>query len=112
MAAKRKKKISNASRVAVCSRDPGTVTVGGRPLDRPVRALLPVLVLLASGSGRASDEDRTVDPRRFPKLVRLLLLPEERSLLAELKDDRDRREFQRIFWARRDPTPGTAVNEL
>ena len=80
-------------------------------MDRPVRALLPLLVLLASGSGRASD-DSTVDPRRFPKLVRLFMLPEERALLGELKDDTDRREFQRIFWARRDPTPGTAENEL
>jgi GWxTD domain-containing protein len=40
------------------------------------------------------------------------MLPEERALLAELKDDRDRREFQRVFWARRDPTPGTAENEI
>jgi GWxTD domain-containing protein len=81
-------------------------------LDRSVRALVPLLVLLAAGSGRASEDDRTVDPRRFPKLVRLLMLPEERALLGGLKDDRDRREFQRIFWARRDPTPGTVDNEL
>jgi GWxTD domain-containing protein len=69
-------------------------------------------VLLGGGLGRAAEEDRTVDPRRFPRLVRLLMLPDERALLAGLKDDRDRREFQRIFWARRDPTPGTALNEL
>jgi GWxTD domain-containing protein len=81
-------------------------------VDRSVRALLPLLVLLAAGSGRASEDDGTVDPRRFPKLVRLLMLPEERALLAGLKDDRDRREFQKIFWARRDPTPGTVENEL
>ena len=29
------------------------------------------------------------------------------TLLKELKDDKDRRELQKIFWARRDPTPGT-----
>jgi GWxTD domain-containing protein len=68
-------------------------------------------VLLASGSGH-SDDDRTIDPRRFSMLVRLLMLPEERALLGDLKDDRDRHEFQRIFWARRDPTPGTVQNEL
>ena len=42
----------------------------------------------------------------------LLLLPEEEALLKELKDDKDRREFQQIFWARRDPTPGSPANEL
>jgi GWxTD domain-containing protein len=41
-----------------------------------------------------------------------LLLPEEQALLKELRDDEDRRAFQEIFWARRDPTPGTAANEL
>ena len=53
-----------------------------------------------------------VDTRQFPKLVRLLLLPEEQAMLKQLKSDDDRREFQRIFWARRDPTPGTAANEF
>lgn len=82
-------------------------------MDRPVHSLLLLLgMLLAGSAGRAAEEDRGVDPRRFPKLVRLLMLPDERALLAGIKDDRDRREFQRIFWARRDPTPGTAENEL
>src|SRR5688500_11493732 len=53
-----------------------------------------------------------VDPRRFPALVRLLLLPDERAVLDGLREDPDRREFQAIFWARRDPTPGTPENEL
>lgn len=53
-----------------------------------------------------------VDAKRFPKLVRLLLLPEEQAVWKELKNDEDRRQFQLIFWARRDPTPGTAANEL
>ena len=46
------------------------------------------------------------------KLVRLLLLPEEAAVLKELRDEKDRLEFQRLFWARRDPSPGTATNEL
>jgi GWxTD domain-containing protein len=53
-----------------------------------------------------------VDSGRFPKLVRLLLLPEEQALLKELRNEEDRKEFQRIFWARRDPTPGTPTNEF
>jgi GWxTD domain-containing protein len=40
------------------------------------------------------------------------LVPEEQALLKELRDDKDRRAFEEIFWARRDPTPGTAANEL
>ena len=32
--------------------------------------------------------------------------------MKELRDEKDRLEFQRIFWARRDPSPGTAANEL
>jgi GWxTD domain-containing protein len=57
-------------------------------------------------------EGSTIDTRRFPKLAHLLLLPEEQSLLKELKDDKDGRAFQAIFWARRDPSPGTPANEF
>ena len=32
--------------------------------------------------------------------------------MKDLTDDKDRREFQKIFWARRDPTPGTPANEF
>ena len=70
--------------------------------------LLAALVLAAS----AGAEPAAVDTKQFPRLVRLLLLPEEASLLKELKADDDRRTFQLIFWARRDPSPGTAANEL
>jgi GWxTD domain-containing protein len=68
------------------------------------------LVLLAALSALAASRD--VDTRRFPRLVRVFLLPDEASLLKELKDDKDRVAFQRIFWARRDPTPGTPANEF
>src|SRR6185369_14055148 len=44
--------------------------------------------------------------------VRLLVLPEEDALYAQLKDPADRAEFERIFWARRDPDPTTPANEL
>jgi GWxTD domain-containing protein len=54
----------------------------------------------------------TVDTRRFPKLAHLFLLPDEESLLNQLKDDKDRRAFQAVFWARRDPSPGTPANEF
>jgi GWxTD domain-containing protein len=79
----------------------------------PVRSLLPlVALLLAAGVPRGSAESPAVDTKLFPRLVRVLLLPEEAALLKELKDDKDRREFQKIFWGRRDPTPGTPANEF
>jgi GWxTD domain-containing protein len=81
-------------------------------IARRLRALVPLVLLLAGAPRPALGEIAAVDPRRFPDLVRLLLLPEERALLKELKGDEERRAFQQIFWARRDPTPGTAENEL
>ncbi len=78
-----------------------------------VPLLVPLLSLLAAAApapaGAAPGE---VDVRRFPRLARIFLLPEEAALLKELRDDKDRLEFQKIFWARRDPTPGTPANEF
>jgi GWxTD domain-containing protein len=68
-----------------------------------------LLVLVAAAAFPAP---RDVDPKRFARLARILLTPEEAALLKELRDDRDRVEFQKIFWARRDPTPGTPANEF
>jgi GWxTD domain-containing protein len=73
-------------------------------------SLLLVAALLVPAAPAEGQEG--VDPRRFPALVRLLLLPDERAILDGLREDADRREFQAIFWARRDPTPGTPENEL
>ena len=67
---------------------------------------------LATGLALGGADDAPVDTQRFPQLVRLLLLPEEESVLGGLRDETDRREFQRIFWARRDPDPTTPANEL
>jgi len=74
--------------------------------------LLVLLISLRCTPLRLSADERTTDPGRFPRLVHLLLLPEEWMLLEGLKEDKDRREFQKIFWARRDPTRGTAENEV
>ena len=76
---------------------------------------VPALVLVlwaAAASAASAAASREVDVKRFPRLVRVFLLPDEAAVLKELKDDKDRVEFQRIFWARRDPTPGTPVNEF
>jgi GWxTD domain-containing protein len=76
----------------------------------PASLLVPAGLLL--GAASAAPADKPVDSKRFPKLVHIFLLPDEESVLKELKDDKDRREFQKIFWARRDPTPGTPANEF
>ena len=82
-------------------------------MTRAARLLPTLAVLLCavapSSLGAAS---RDVDTKRFPRLVRVFLLPDESAVLRDLKDDKDRVEFQRIFWARRDPTPGTPANEF
>ena len=80
-------------------------------MSRRIPRLLPALLLtLVAGAAFAASRD--VDPKRFPRVARVLLLPEEAALLKELRDDKDRLEFQKIFWARRDPTPGTPQNEF
>jgi GWxTD domain-containing protein len=80
------------------------------PPVMPTRIVVPFLLLLLTAI--AFGADSPPDPRRFPQRARLLLVPEEQALLKELRDDKDRRAFEEIFWARRDPTPGTAANEL
>ena len=69
-------------------------------------------VWLAAGPSPGIAGEPKVDARRFQQLVRLLLLPEEELILKGLRGDGDRLEFQRIFWARRDPNPATPANEL
>jgi GWxTD domain-containing protein len=44
--------------------------------------------------------------------VHLLILPDEEAAFRALVTSEDRKEFQRIFWARRDPDPTTARNEM
>ncbi len=78
------------------------------PVHRAVLAVFAAATLAAT----ASAEGPAVDTRRFPKLAHLFLEPDEQEVLGVLKDDKDKREFQKIFWARRDPTPGTPANEF
>jgi GWxTD domain-containing protein len=49
---------------------------------------------------------------RWLREVHLLMLPSEESLFKTLPSAEDRKEFRRIFWARRDPDPATPRNEL
>jgi len=49
---------------------------------------------------------------RWLREVHLLILPEEEALFRTLSGTEDRKVFQQIFWARRDPDPATAKNEM
>ncbi len=81
-------------------------------MARFARQLSTLLVLLGFLAPVPAGAAKEVDAKRFPRLVRVFLLPDEAAILKDLKDDKDRVEFQRIFWARRDPTPGTPANEF
>jgi GWxTD domain-containing protein len=79
----------------------------------PIRRSRILFSLLAAAVATLSvASSREVDTRRFPRLVRIFLLPEEAAVLKSLKDEKDRVLFQEIFWARRDPSPGTPANEF
>lgn len=79
-----------------------------RPLAIWTGALLAgALVALAAPASAAEKSSE-----HWLRDVRLLVLPEEDTLSAQLKDPADRAEFERIFWARRDPDPTTPANEL
>jgi GWxTD domain-containing protein len=59
---------------------------------------------------RAEKLDRAAQD--WLKDVHLLILPQEEKTFRDLRDPADRAEFQAIFWARRDPDPGTPANEF
>src|SRR4051794_17110822 len=67
------------------------------------------LALLAALPVRADKMDK--DAKAWLDQVRPIMLPEEEKLYRELADKSDRGEFQKIFWARRDPNLDTPENE-
>ncbi len=80
---------------------------------RTVRSAVLVLsglLLLVPASARAQKLDN--DDKKFLNDVRPLILPEEEATFKRLKDKADRLEFQKIFWARRDPDLATPENEF
>ncbi len=80
---------------------------------RTVRSAVLVLsglLLLVPASARAQKLDN--DDKKFLSEVRPLMLPDEEAAFKKLKDKADRLEFQKIFWARRDPDLATPENEF
>jgi GWxTD domain-containing protein len=77
------------------------------PRSGPVTLL--ALSLLYPGLAAAQKLDN--DDKKFLADVHPLMLADEESAFKKLKDKSDRLEFQKIFWARRDPDLATPENE-
>ncbi len=73
------------------------------------RPIILVLALLAAPTLWADKLDS--DSKKWLEGVRPILLPEEEKIYKGLKDKAERQEFQKIFWARRDPDLETPANE-
>jgi GWxTD domain-containing protein len=78
----------------------------------PMKKSVPVLVLLSlllAGSATAELAETYREWRSGP--VQHLMLPADEAAWEKVRTDEDAEAFIRLFWARRDPTPGTALNE-
>ena len=64
------------------------------------------------GAGAPAAEKLDKESKKWLDEVRPLILPEEEKVFRELKDKSERDEFQKIFWARRDPDLQTPANEF
>ena len=78
-----------------------------RPSGLMVLALAIAAPVIARGAVKLDDDDN-----KFLLLVEPIILDDEESTYKKLKDKDDRLEFQKIFWARRDPNLKTPQNEF
>lgn len=74
----------------------------------PLSVAVIVLFLGAPAALRALDKEE----KKWLDGVRPIMLPDEEKTFKSLKEKADRQEFQKIFWARRDPDLETPQNEL
>lgn len=73
------------------------------------RPVLPVLLAALAAPAAADKLDK--EHKKFLEDVSAIILPEEERIYRDLKKD-DRAEFEKIFWARRDPDLDTPANEF
>jgi len=78
---------------------------------RPRRPFLLFLLLVLPTALPARAQKLDKDDKKFLDDVRPLLLPDEEKSFKGLKDKSDRQEFQKVFWARRDPDLEAPGNE-
>ena len=76
------------------------------------KPLAVIAVLLGLGPTAALADKLDKDAKKWLEDVRPLILPDEEKTYRDLKDKGEREEFQKIFWARRDPNPETPQNEF
>lgn len=76
---------------------------------RKVAAVVVALAGLAPAAALAQKLDK--DAKKWLDDVRPIILADEEKAYRAIKDKGDRAEFQKIFWARRDPNPSTPQNE-
>lgn len=69
---------------------------------------LVVLLLGAPAALRALEKEE----KKWLESVKPIMLPDEEKTFKGLKEKADRQEFQKIFWARRDPDLETPENEF
>jgi GWxTD domain-containing protein len=69
-----------------------------------------IAVLAAAPAVRADKLSK--EEKKWLDDVKPLMLADEEKTFKDLKDKSDRDEFQKIFWARRDPDLATPANEL
>lgn len=72
-------------------------------------AFILVLVCLWVIPCSAEKEDTS---KNWVKGVELIITDAEKSEFEKLKENKDREEFIKLFWAKRDPTPRTEHNEF
>jgi GWxTD domain-containing protein len=77
---------------------------------RKLAAVIAALLWLGPAAAVAQKLDK--DAKKWLEEVRSIILPDEEKNYRELKDKAERDEFQKIFWARRDPSPETPQNEF
>jgi GWxTD domain-containing protein len=72
-------------------------------------ALILALAVVAPAAAHAQKLEK--EEKKWLDEVRPIMLPDEEKTFKDLKDKADRAEFQKIFWARRDPNLETPENE-
>jgi len=70
-----------------------------------------VLVVLNGCSSRRLEKTLSPEEKEFLSTVRYTITPEERKIFLQLPPA-ERTNFMDEFWKRRDPVPGTAINEF
>ena len=75
------------------------------------QALVILTAMFLSWSGLAAAARLDKDDRKWLDDVAPLMLADEKEIYENLEEKADRKEFQKIFWARRDPDITTPENE-